>query len=140
MSFVEYSIKVLRSRGYKVTRPRKQVLEAIENAVAPVSPYDIERMVQQQGEHLDPVTVYRVINLLCSLTLVHKLLSRGGFVKCDLLEEPGCHRFLVCRGCGILQEFADDALCRQESQIAQRLGFQAEHHLTESSGLCQRCR
>ena len=32
MSFVEYSIKVLRSRGYKVTRPRKQVLEAIEKS------------------------------------------------------------------------------------------------------------
>ncbi len=140
MSFVEYSIKVLRSRGYKVTKPRKQVLEAVKNAAGPVSPYDIERMVQQQGEHLDPVTVYRVINLLCSLNLVHKILSRGGFVKCDLLEEPGCHRFLVCRGCGTLQEFTDDALCRQESQIAQRLGFQAEHHLTESSGLCQRCR
>jgi len=57
-----------------------------------------------------------------------------------LQEEEGCHRFLVCRGCGHLQEFRDEALCRQESQVAQKLGFQAEHHVTESSGLCKDCR
>ncbi|OGO01188.1 MAG: hypothetical protein A2Y72_02540 [Chloroflexi bacterium RBG_13_53_26] len=140
MSFVKYSIQVLRSKGYKVTRPRKEVLEAVESATAPVSPYDISRMVQQQGKHLDHVTIYRVLDLLCSLNLVHKVLSRGGFVKCGLLDEPGCHRFLVCRECGVLQEFTDEALCYQESQIARRMGFYPEHHLTESSGLCQRCR
>src|SRR4030042_2353974 len=140
MSFVKYSIQVLRSKGYKVTRPRKEVLEAVESATAPVSPYDISRRVQQQGKHLDHVAIYRVLDLLCSLNLVHKVLSRGGFVKCGLLDEPGCHRFLVCRECGVLQEFTDEALCYQESQIARRMGFYPEHHLTESSGLCQRCR
>ena len=140
MSFVKYSIQVLRSKGYKVTRPRKEVLETVERASAPVSPYDISRMVQQRGKHLDQVTIYRVLDLLCSLNLVHKVLSRGGFVKCGLLDEPGCHRFLVCRECGVLQEFTDEALCHQESQIARRMGFYSEHHLTESSGLCQRCR
>jgi Fur family transcriptional regulator, zinc uptake regulator len=140
MSFVKYSIRVLRSKGYKVTRPRKEVLETVESATGPVSPYDISRMVQQRGKHLDHVTIYRVLDLLCSLNLVHKVLSRGGFVKCGLLDEPGCHRFLVCRECGVLQEFTDEALCYQESQIARRMGFYPEHHLTESSGLCQRCR
>jgi len=140
MSFVKYSIQVLRSKGYKVTRPRKEVLETVERASAPVSPYDISRIVQQRGKHLDQVTIYRVLDLLCSLNLVHKVLSRGGFVKCGLLDEPGCHRFLVCRECGVLQEFTDEALCYQESQIARRMGFYPEHHLTESSGLCQRCR
>ena len=140
MSFVDYSIRVLRSRGYKVTGPRREVLEAVERATAPVSPYDIGRMMEQGGRHLDHVTIYRVLGLLCSLNLVHKVLTRGGFVKCDLLDEPGCHRFLVCRQCGVLQEFTDEALCYQESQIARRMGFHSEHHLTESSGLCQRCR
>jgi len=97
-------------------------------------------MMEGEGKHLDQVTIYRVINLLCSLNLVHKVFSRNGFVRCDLLEEEGCHRFLICRGCGSLQEFADRALCQQENQIAQKLGFQAEHHVTESSGLCKDCR
>jgi len=140
MSFTEYAVKALRDGGYKVTNPRKQVLEAIEKAEGPMSPYDIGKMTEEEGKHLDQVTIYRVINLLCSLNLVHKVFSRGGYVRCDLLEEEGCHRFLVCRGCGNLQEFRNEALCSQENQIAQKMGFQAEHHVTESSGLCRDCR
>ncbi len=140
MSFVRHSIAVLRSRGYKVTRPRKEVLEAVEKSIVPVSPYEIGRMMERRGKHLDQVTIYRVLDLLCSLNLVHKVLSRGGFVKCGLPDSPSCHRFLVCRRCGELQEFSDETLCFQESQIARSMGFQPEHHLTESSGLCQRCR
>lgn len=139
MTFAEQSISILRARGYRVTRPRRQVLEAVEAAGEPVSPYDIERMMQGQGRHLDHVTVYRVLNLLASLNLVHKVMSRGGFVKCSLPGASGCHRFLLCRNCGELQEFSDEALCRQESSIAQRYGFQAEHHMTECSGLCRNC-
>jgi Fur family zinc uptake transcriptional regulator len=140
VSFVKYSIAVLRSRGYKVTKPRKEVLEVVEEAKVPVSPYDIGKMMERRGKHLDHVTIYRVLDLLCSLNLVHKVLSRGGFVKCGLLDRPGCHRFLVCRRCGEFQEFSDEALCHQESRIARSMGFQSEHHLTESSGLCRRCR
>jgi Fur family ferric uptake transcriptional regulator len=140
MSFTEHAIEVLRERGYKVTKPRKQVLEAIERAEGPMSPYDIGKMMEKERKHLDQVTIYRVVNLLSSLNLVHKVFLRGGYVRCDLLEEEGCHRFLLCRGCGNLQEFRDEALCDQESQIAQKMGFQAEHHVTESSGLCKDCR
>jgi Fe2+ or Zn2+ uptake regulation protein len=140
MSFSEYAVKTLRDKGYKLTKPRKLVVEAIGKAEGPMSPYEIGREMEEKGQHLDQVTIYRVINLLSSLNLVHKVLSRNGFIRCDLLEEGGCHRFLVCRGCGNLKEFADEALCQQEDRIAQKLGFKAEHHLTESSGLCQRCR
>lgn len=139
MSFTGYAEKTLREKGYKLTRPRRQVLEAIEKAEGPMSPYDIGRMMHGEGRTLDQVTIYRVINLLCSLNLVHRVFSKGGFVRCDLQEEEGCHRFLVCRGCGHLQEFRDEALCRQESQAARKLGFWAEHHVTESSGLCKDC-
>ncbi len=139
-TFTEHAVSVLRQRGYRVTRPRQQVIEAIGRAGGAMSPNEIGRMMEEAGKHLDQVTIYRVVNLLCSLNLVHRVFSRGGYVRCDLLEEEGCHRFLVCRGCGGLQEFRDEALCRQESEAARKLGFRAEHHVTESSGLCGDCR
>jgi Fe2+ or Zn2+ uptake regulation protein len=54
-------------------------------------------------------------------------------------EEEGCHRFMVCRECGALQEFADKALCEEESDIAQELGFHTEQHFSEVSGVCAEC-
>ena len=136
---VQSSIHILQSWGYKVTRPRRQVLEVLSRAQRPLSPYDIQRRLKKQGKRLNHVTVYRTLDLFCSLNLAHKLLSTGGFVKCTLGNKEGCHRFMVCQRCGAAREFVDRELCSQESKSTQSLGFHTESHLSESSGLCSDC-
>ena len=93
----------------------------------------------REGKYLNHVTIYRILDLLCSLNLAHKMLSGGGFVKCSLDAVEGCHRFMVCQDCGAIQEFADEGLCQKENEFARNLGFHTEHHLSEFSGLCSRC-
>lgn len=139
MPVVQDSIQVLQTQGYKVTRPRRQVLEILEEAEKSLSPYDIQRLLRQQGKHLNHVTIYRILDLFCSLNLVHTILSSGGFVKCTLGNKEGCHRFMVCHNCGTTQEFVDQQLCLQESKSTQNLGFHTEYHFSESSGLCSNC-
>ena len=139
MPEVQGSIRVLRARGYKVTQPRKQVLKVLAEAEKPVSPYDIQKTLQEKGQHLNHVTIYRILDLFCLLDLAHRMLLLGGFVKCALGDKEGCHRFMVCRHCGGLQEFADKALCEEENEIAQDLGFCAEHHFSEFFGVCSKC-
>ncbi len=97
-------------------------------------------MLEANGEHLNHVTIYRILDLFRSLNLAHKVLLLNGFVKCSLGEKDGCHRFLVCRECGALREFADEALCDEEKEIARDVGFLTEQHLAESVGLCRNCR
>ncbi len=136
---VQDSIRILQAQGYKVTKPRRQVLEVLKEAKEPVSPYDIQRLLRQQGKYLNHVTIYRILDLFCRLNLAHKVLSSGGFVKCTLGSKEGCHRFMVCRCCGVLREFVDEELCKKESKSAVNLGFHTEYHLSESSGLCSEC-
>jgi Fur family zinc uptake transcriptional regulator len=116
------------------------VLEALEGALRPLSPYDIQKLLRKQGKYLNHVTIYRILDLLCRLNLAHKVLSSGGFVKCNLDAIEGCHRFMVCQHCGAIQEFADKGLCQEENEFARNLGFRTEYHLSEFSGLCSRCR
>ena len=139
MSQIHGALRVLRSRGYRVTEPRKRVLKVLAEVRSPVSPYDIQEMLQRKGEYLNHVTIYRVLELLCSLNLAHKVLLAGGFVKCTLGECDGCHRFVICRQCGTLREYSDKALCEEENAIAREFGFQAEHHFSEFSGVCSEC-
>jgi len=115
------------------------VLEALEEAKEAVSPYDIQRLLRQEGKYLNHVTIYRILDLFCRLNLAHKVLSSGRFVKCSLGKEEGCHRFMVCRECGVLQEFVDEELCKKESRSAVNLGFHTEYHLSESAGRCSEC-
>ena len=136
---VRDSIQILQAQGYKITKPRKQVLKALEEAQKPLSPYDIQRILRQQDKYLNHVTIYRILDLFLRLNLAHRVLSNGGFVKCALSDKQGCHRLMVCRCCGALQEFIDDKLCQHESELAQNSGFHTEYHLSESSGICSDC-
>ncbi len=115
------------------------MLEVLEEAHKPLSPYDIQDILRTAGKHLNHVTIYRILDLLCRLNLAHRMLSSGGFVKCSLDAGEGCHRFMVCQDCGGIQEFADEALCQGENDFAQGLGFHTEYHISEFSGLCSRC-
>jgi Fur family zinc uptake transcriptional regulator len=133
------SIRVLQAQGHKTTKPRKLVLEVLEETEKPLSPYDIQGILRRRGKHLNHVTIYRILDLFCSLNLAHKMLSNGGFVKCNLDDVEGCHRFLVCQQCGSIREFADKGLCQEENDIARNLGFHTEHHLSEFYGLCSQC-
>jgi len=136
---VEDSIRVLQAQGHKATKQRKLVLEVLEETAKPLSPYDIQEILRARGKHLNPVTVYRILDLLCRLSLAHKMLSGGGFVKCSLDAVEGCHRFMVCQDCGAIREFADEGLCQKENEFARSLGFHTKHHLSEFAGLCSRC-
>jgi Fe2+ or Zn2+ uptake regulation protein len=133
------SIRILQAQGYKATRTRKLVLQVLEETERPLSPYDIQGILRTRGKYLNHVTIYRILDLLCRLNLAHKMLSGGGFVKCNLDAAEGCHRFMVCQDCGAIQEFADEGLCRGEDEFARSLGFHTEHHLSEFSGVCSRC-
>jgi Fe2+ or Zn2+ uptake regulation protein len=133
------ALKVLRRHGYRITTPRRQVLAVLAEAQRPLSPYEIQALLEQRGEHLNHVTIYRVLELLCSLNLAHKVLLVGGFVICSLGDTGGCHRFVVCKECGTLKEYASQALCDEETVMAERLGFRTEQHFSEFSGVCARC-
>ena len=136
---VQDSIRILQAQGYKATKPRRLVFDVLEETEKPLSPYDIQETLRQRGKYLNHVTIYRTLDLFCSLNLAHKILSSGRFVKCSLDAIEGCHRFMVCQHCGAIQEFADEGLCHGENEFAQNFGFHTEYHLSEFSGLCSQC-
>ncbi len=133
------ALTLLKERGYRITAPRRQVLRVLADAERPLSPYEIQELLKQKGEYLNHVTIYRVLELLCSLNLAHKVLLTGGFVICSLGDANGCHRFMLCRKCGKLNEYVSEALCAEETEIAEALGFCTEQHFSEFSGVCVRC-
>jgi Fe2+ or Zn2+ uptake regulation protein len=62
----------LREHGYRLTRPRRQVLAVLAESDRALSPYAILEHLAQEGEAPDVVTVYRILELLESLQLVYR--------------------------------------------------------------------
>ncbi|MDP2663217.1 MAG: Fur family transcriptional regulator, partial [Dehalococcoidia bacterium] len=133
------SLDLLRTRGRRLTQTRKTILQALDQADRPMSPYEIQRSLHEKGRRLDHVTIYRTLELLCANGLAHRVTSVGGFVRCHLDDEAGCHRYMVCRRCGSFHEFADEALCDREDEATRTFGFHTEQHVAESLGLCANC-
>lgn len=139
MVYVKEAAGILKRHGYRITAPRKTVIGVLGEAEGPLSPYDIQKCLRANDNSLNHVTIYRILDLLCSLDLVHRVITAGGFMRCTLVNKKGCHRHMICRSCGSVTEFADESLCEKEDAVVRQLGFYAEHHITEFLGLCSSC-
>jgi Ferric uptake regulator family len=71
------------ARGMKMTPLRRQVLATIASSHDAVGAYEVvERIAKKGGRRLAPVSVYRIIDSLMDIGVVHKLESRQAYYAC----------------------------------------------------------
>jgi Fur family zinc uptake transcriptional regulator len=90
-------------------RNDERVLAALKERSKPMSAYDILEHVRS-GALKAPVQVYRALQKLERLGLVHRVEALNAFVACsDHDHHAGLHRpgFVICRDCGMAREFQD---------------------------------
>lgn len=147
MSYAEEALSILKNRGYRITQPRRKVLELLERSETALSPYEIKDLLDAAGEHVDTVSIYRILECLEDNHLIHRVLTSGKVHKCDLEREDHCvleqadhcHHNLICRVCGAIEEVHCPGLSPLEQAVAQQAGFKIEAHHLEFSGLCSKC-
>lgn len=147
MSYTDTALHLLKSRGYRQTKPRRLVLDTLDQAETPLSPYEIADRIKEAGEKGDVVSVYRILQTLEENDLAHRVLSSGKYRKCQLAPEEDCHRHqlqhchhnMVCRACGRIEEVHCPGMDLIEQALGAQSTFQIEAHALEFSGLCERC-
>ena len=130
---------LLKQHGLRDTQARRMVVHALEALQKPVSAYEIQKWILAQGDTVSTVTVYRIIEMLQVLNVVHRHPCSGQVSLCSLPDQKGHHGFLHCQSCGSVQEFSDALLCRAEDSVARKAKFQPLKHVSEIIGLCQCC-
>jgi Fur family ferric uptake transcriptional regulator len=128
----------LQAAGYRLTAPRRAVIEVLESDNGHLSSAEVLRRGQLIHPKLSRATVYRTLQILTSLGMLRPLFlgERGSQVTCV----EGGHHHLLCLSCGSAIHF-DDCLVQQlEELITRRLGFDVKSHLLEFYGLCRDCR
>ena len=152
------ALLVLKQNGYRLTEPRKQVIEILALASVPLAAYEMKDLLAGKGFSTDVTSIYRIIECLEKNHLLHKTFQQGKVFRCELedahscdshthphnhsdesLPHEVCHHFMLCRGCGKIQEIHCFGLDDIAQDLQSRYGFQAESHLLQISGLCQPC-
>jgi Fe2+ or Zn2+ uptake regulation protein len=137
--YVEFALARLRDRGFRITRGRRLVVDALERAQRPLSPYALHDLLEEGGERLDTVSIYRTLETLESNGLAHRVAFLGGYLPCRLEDHPGCHHHLICRDCGRVEEVDCPGMSGVEQDAARGSRFRIERHLVEFVGLCPGC-
>jgi len=132
--------------GGSLTRNQTLVLETLRAEPGrSLTAYDLLARLGPAGVR-GPQTIYRALDGLLRLGLIHRIESLNTFAAC---VHPGCgeehggagHRpaFAVCRHCGAVRELDDPALAAVAGVVAARSGFAVEQRVIELVGACGSC-
>ncbi|MCI5078385.1 Fur family transcriptional regulator [Oricola sp.] len=124
-----------------LTRNQSLVFEALEDADTPLTAYNILERLTGEGLRA-PLQVYRALDKLLDLGMVHRLESLNAFVAC---RHPDCDThatvaFAICDECGTVAEISDTSLVSALEAITGRTGFAPRKTTVEMRGLCSACR
>ncbi len=138
------------SRGEKLTDTRRDVLTLLLGHEGSLKAYEILSALQKTKPNAAPPTVYRALDFLVGVGLVHRLDSLNAFVACPVFAEPhhACHPhashphglLLVCERCHGVTELPPPDWIAQLQADAVGVGFQVTAHELEIKGLCRACR
>lgn len=133
--------RLCAERRLQLTRTRRRVLEAVGAASRPLGAYDIAEALSEPGARMAPVSVYRALEFLGELGLVHRIASRNAFVPCDHEHGPGeAAVFMICTSCGGVGETASREVERGLDRTLASAGFRPASRIVEVEGECGACR
>ena len=63
MTYEEYSKTVIKNSGGRITATKIAVIEALNSAKTPLTPYQLANKINKNGEQIDVVTAYRILEI-----------------------------------------------------------------------------
>jgi Fur family zinc uptake transcriptional regulator len=128
-----------RSRGRTLTAARRRVLELVCASHVALGAYDILATLNKGGGRVAPIAVYRALDFLIEMGLVHRLASRNAFIACAHPAASHGAQFLICDRCGTVAETADREIEAAVARGARKAGFAMRVPVVEIAGLCPQC-
>ena len=127
-------LAVLEDRGYRVTEPRRSVVELLDRKDEGFSAEEICGELPGVGR----ATVYRTIKLLLDASVICKLALPNGAPKYSLARIEH-HHHTVCVTCGTVNEFRDATIERFLHTIGADISGEIVGHRMEFYIICQQC-
>lgn len=127
-------ITTLEDRGFRLTKPRRDVATAIETQADAFTAEDLCESLPAVGR----ATVYRTIKLLVDTGALCKLAMPDGAPKYSLAR-VGHHHHTVCVRCGKVSDFRDTTVERMLRTLAKEIDGQIVGHRMEVYVDCSDC-
>ncbi len=126
--------------GSSLTKNQSLVLSALSLAKTPLSAYTILDNLRDAGLRA-PLQVYRALEKLIELGMVHRLESLNAFIACNekLCDRSSVIAFVICDQCQLVQEVSDNSVSFFLGQLAEQAGVKTTKSNIEVHGICNDC-
>jgi Fur family transcriptional regulator, zinc uptake regulator len=138
-SAMKIAIDLCANRGVRLTALRSHVLELIWQSHQPVGAYELLDTLKSKRRNAQPPTIYRTLNFLLDLGLIHRIESLNAYVGCNTPHTNHSTQFLICSGCGAAAEILDVRLDKAINALAKDAKFTVNHRSIEVEGQCPNC-
>jgi len=132
----------LHSQNYKLTPQREATVRVLlENEEDHLSAEDVYLLVKDKAPEIGLATVYRTLELLSELKILHKMNFGDGVARYDLRDDNAAyhHHHLICQNCGAVDEIFEDLLVTAEEKVKNVYNFYITDHRLTFYGICSRC-
>jgi Fur family ferric uptake transcriptional regulator len=135
VTWAERASKRFNEAGFRTGAARRQVIELLDGEDCALTALEIDRRLPRVGR----ATVYRTLEQLEDLELVHRVDVGGESVAYERDDPTGHHHHMVCIRCGRLVPFENQALEQAIHAVAERAEFEVTAHDVLLRGVCPRC-
>lgn len=130
----------LQENGYRITEPRRAVVETIATSQQALNPFDVFERARAHYPRLGLVTVYRTIEKLEELGLIQRVHQPSG-CQAFVTAFSGHQHLLICQRCGRVEFFNGDVeqMDGLMRVVGVNSGFQIHDHWLQLFGVCATC-
>ncbi|RKY03156.1 transcriptional repressor [Candidatus Poribacteria bacterium] len=129
--------EVLKRAGYRVTRQRLVIFEALRGTTSHPTAEEIYNMVKSRLPNISLGTVYRTLELFERLGVLQRLTFEGSPSRFDGNPKP--HYHAICLGCGRVLD-ADEPVPEDIGRrFSEETGFEIVGYKLEFYGYCKEC-
>ena len=132
--------RAIKTGGLKYTKQREIILQILYNSNDHHTPESLYMEIKNQYPDLNLgiATVYRTLNLLEESNMVTSISFGAAGKKFELANKPH-HDHMICKSCGLIIEFENTTIEKQQSLIAKEYKFKLTGHLMQLYGICNNC-
>lgn len=132
--------RICRDKKLRLTPIREQVLRLIWQSHRPLGAYDLLDLLSSASDkRIAPPTVYRALDFLLDIGLIHRINSLNAYVGCPAPSTSHPSYFFICTLCHTALECASEVLHQQIRHEGNAMGFAIQQQWLEVLGICDTC-
>ena len=128
----------------RLTEKRENVLSALVQSDQAMSAYELaEKYRELFDQSIPAMSIYRILDFLADMSLVHKLSSANKYIACSHISCNHDHQipqFLICETCNTVTEIAvKSSVIEELTMSVAKTGFSLTNEQLELRGFCKNC-